>query len=493
MNAREYVVTFRTRNASRTQVWDSRSPLMIGHPFRFLLERTSEGVRAREISGATGEWIDSPVRALSSDQISKGQEIELPGLKVRVRKTRAIAPAFDSSALSGPGELRVFQCSGNWVTRAVRVESATCFKAEGQEAFVIAPEGAGFRISKKAAALEALGGAHSLESVLGRETLASLVLKLGPHLWRFGFSTLSDGSIRVTRDADPTAEAFKKSLIASGGMLGAVLILALLWPKKPKETELVPEQFTRIVMAKPKPMAELKPSAPAGAAGTVGQAEAPKKVQNTAVVQAFRAQALQSAVSGLLKGGMTSLLAQSDFVAGTAQSAQARKLLDSRNKNLHNAAPEAGTLNSHSVNIAAVGGQAGGGGNGKAVGYGKGERASVKGQGQGQIAIDYDSADIAEGLTKDEVGAVIHRHLSEIRYCYESAMIRQADIEGKLMMNFTIGGTGAVKTAEVKQSTLTAQLDDCILRRLMTWKFPQTKGGVDVTVTYPFIFKTLGR
>jgi TonB family protein len=108
--------------------------------------------------------------------------------------------------------------------------------------------------------------------------------------------------------------------------------------------------------------------------------------------------------------------------------------------------------------------------------------------------MDTGSSTVEQGLTKDEVGEVIHKHLSEVRYCYESAMIRSPDIEGKLLVSFVIGGTGMVKSSEVKSSTLSdARLDDCILRRLGTWKFPTPRGGIDVAVTYPFIFKTLGR
>ena len=52
-------------------------------------------------------------------------------------------------------------------------------------------------------------------------------------------------------------------------------------------------------------------------------------------------------------------------------------------------------------------------------------------------------------------------------------MLRTPDIEGKLIVDFTIGGNGMVKSSEVKQSTLPdPRLDDCILRRLATWKFP---------------------
>jgi outer membrane biosynthesis protein TonB len=56
-----------------------------------------------------------------------------------------------------------------------------------------------------------------------------------------------------------------------------------------------------------------------------------------------------------------------------------------------------------------------------------------------------------------------------------------------------IGSNGMVKTTAVKQSTLPdPKLDDCILRRLAKWPFPQPKGGVEVSVSYPFIFKNLG-
>jgi TonB family protein len=110
------------------------------------------------------------------------------------------------------------------------------------------------------------------------------------------------------------------------------------------------------------------------------------------------------------------------------------------------------------------------------------------------VDLDTAAASVAKGLTKDEVGRVIHAHLSEVRYCYESAMIRSPDIEGKLVVDFTINPSGVVSTTAVNQTTLPdPRLDDCILRRLATWKFPLPRGGVNVDVTYPFIFKSLGR
>ena len=73
-------------------------------------------------------------------------------------------------------------------------------------------------------------------------------------------------------------------------------------------------------------------------------------------------------------------------------------------------------------------------------------------------------------------------------------MLRTPDLEGKLLVDFNISPRGRVDTSAVKQSTLAdARLDDCILRRLAKWQFPKPKGGVNVAVTYPFIFKSIGR
>ncbi len=140
----------------------------------------------------------------------------------------------------------------------------------------------------------------------------------------------------------------------------------------------------------------------------------------------------------------------------------------------------------HKVGVAGGGGQGGYGGTQNGIGIG--------GQGDGFLSLNIKDAVIEEGLSKEEVGKVIHSKISEIRYCYESSMIHKPDIEGKLVVDFTIGGAGAVKTSAVKESSLEdSRLNDCILRRLAKWQFPRPKAGVDVAVTYPFIFKKLRR
>lgn len=129
-------------------------------------------------------------------------------------------------------------------------------------------------------------------------------------------------------------------------------------------------------------------------------------------------------------------------------------------------------------------------------GYGSGTGVNVNGQGKGQIEIGLNAADatVDEGLTKEEVARVIHSHMQEIRYCYESAIIKDATLAGKLLVDFKINGNGVVPNAAISEATLhDAQVTNCLVGKLKTWKFPNPRGGVMVAVSYPFIFKSLSR
>jgi TonB family protein len=403
----------------------------------------------------------------------------------------------------------VYQCLNTWLIESRRAGDHYSPKLKnGKTPFSLRKSAAGYTLKSDVQGITLSGSQDktfnagetielSLEN-LSRSTLSYAAEGSDSSLiWRFGLvdaPEFKDQAAEKSLIELEDAAWFRKAVQGTSIAFVALLALSWIWPT-PKEDPkvLIPEQYTKIVMA-PQPK-KAAASATSESGAPAAAANAPKKVQDAAVVQAFRAKALSNAVNGLLKGGMTKLLAQSDFVSGASHTAEARKLFDTKSNALKTTAP-LGAMGNQNVEVAALGGNAKGiaGAN---VGYGKGDRASVKGQGQGFtpfVSADANGSIVDEGLTKDEVGEVIHRHLSEVRYCYESAMIRTPDIEGKLMTNFTINGQGVVKSAEVKSSTLPdPRLDDCIIRRLATWKFPKPRGGVDVSVTYPFIFKTLGR
>jgi len=96
-------------------------------------------------------------------------------------------------------------------------------------------------------------------------------------------------------------------------------------------------------------------------------------------------------------------------------------------------------------------------------------------------------ANVAAGLDRDQIAAVINRNMGQVTYCYEQGLSQDSSLSGRVAIDFIIGGTGLIKTAKVNTSSLNSkQVEDCIVMRLKTWKFPVPEGGVDVDVTFPF-------
>ncbi len=97
------------------------------------------------------------------------------------------------------------------------------------------------------------------------------------------------------------------------------------------------------------------------------------------------------------------------------------------------------------------------------------------------------------GLTNAEIGRVIRQNLGPIRSCYESALSTDARLEGKLVIAFTINGGGSVSEAHAKNSSGNSALDRCGLAEVKQWTFPKPRGGGEIGVTYPFVFKSLSQ
>jgi TonB family protein len=102
-------------------------------------------------------------------------------------------------------------------------------------------------------------------------------------------------------------------------------------------------------------------------------------------------------------------------------------------------------------------------------------------------------ASVAVGLDRDQIAAVINRNQGQITYCYEQGLKDTPGIAGRVAIAFVIGGNGSVKSAQVDSTSLNAkQVEDCMVMRLKTWKFPVPEGGVDVQVKYPFKLERAG-
>jgi outer membrane biosynthesis protein TonB len=96
------------------------------------------------------------------------------------------------------------------------------------------------------------------------------------------------------------------------------------------------------------------------------------------------------------------------------------------------------------------------------------------------------------GLDKDQIAAVINRHMGEVIYCYEQGLQGKPNLSGRVGINWVINGGGNVTIARVGSSSLgSAQVEGCIVNRLRGWKFPKPVGGVNVKVSYPFVLKRM--
>lgn len=152
-----------------------------------------------------------------------------------------------------------------------------------------------------------------------------------------------------------------------------------------------------------------------------------------------------------------------------------------------------GGLSMSSVGLGTLGTHGrGGGGDGAGTGYGAGA-ASLGGKKERDIEISGGNARIQGSLSKEIIRRVIEKHRAQIRYCYEKELQRSPGLYGKVGTFFVIEASGAVQTAEVRQSTMgNDEVGRCITSKIRTWRFPKPKGGGVVEVTYPFLFKASG-
>lgn len=126
--------------------------------------------------------------------------------------------------------------------------------------------------------------------------------------------------------------------------------------------------------------------------------------------------------------------------------------------------------------------------------YGDGIGEGISGPGRfgqkGEHAINIvsENVQVLSGLSKDIINAVVARHRSEIRWCYEAALQKNPGLRGKVVMAFNIQPNGVVSYAGTKESTVgDAGLENCIASKIKTWIFPKPEAPVVTEVSaYPF-------
>ncbi|HOX46366.1 MAG TPA: AgmX/PglI C-terminal domain-containing protein [Myxococcota bacterium] len=140
----------------------------------------------------------------------------------------------------------------------------------------------------------------------------------------------------------------------------------------------------------------------------------------------------------------------------------------------------------NTIGVGRLGTRGRGGGN---YGYGTGV-SRVKSRGERDVNISVGKPIIMGSLSMEIIRRVIQSHRDQIKYCYSQELTRNPNLNGKVSIKFTISEKGYVTQATVAGTTMNnASVERCLCQKILTWKFPEPKGGGIVIVNYPFIFK----
>lgn len=90
---------------------------------------------------------------------------------------------------------------------------------------------------------------------------------------------------------------------------------------------------------------------------------------------------------------------------------------------------------------------------------------------------------------KQAIRATVRENLATVKGCYTDAIKRNPNLAGKVVLEWDVDDTGAVKRALVKSSTLNdAATETCMIDKLKATRFTPAPKGVTTNIIYPFIF-----
>jgi TonB family protein len=499
------VVSTSVRGITRNKIWDPAHPITVDIHSRWILERSGETFRVRQKGGTV------------SHEVGSGG-VNLPNeLKLRIVPASTITPPYrhpegEHPASDSKTQLMAFSGVGRGITGCQPVHGAYVAYTRKQPVFTLYFKEGGFRIKPlldgvrfKLEKQSPISGPVGEEWKVTAAQLSGATVIRGSHWWRFN---LVPTAFMLEEGPDSEALLEGESRVVNK-VLGAFFLLfiafsaAVYWvprPEKiveePKEVPIV--KFIAPPPPKPQPVPTPPPvvveaaqtAAPAPAPKTVPvKAEAPKpKAPNPEVAKTPPPDA-KAAAKAAATAKLQMLRAALGGAMSLTQTPTAKQAPSANNSALF-----AGTRDSvaptdikptyagDNSKVGAVGGA-----------YSDDNAAAaVDGTSSSFVSTDTDGSTVEQGLSKDEVGAVIHRHADEIRYCHENAMLYHPNLEGKLVVQFSISAAGVVQQAAVQSSTLGEKsLEECLMKRLAGWRFPKPRGGVAVSVSYPFIFKSL--
>ncbi len=289
---------------------------------------------------------------------------------------------------------------------------------------------------------------------------------------------------RATRDSE--SPVLKKTL---GSCLAIALVLGTIMSYVPLKQEVVEEA----VIPKSSYERISFDSAPASSQ----QSEEPAQGEPQQA-QASKAASISSSLAKLLNK-KSALTAESIQQAISNNGAHTTRNNNLKNANIASQDIATGSVGGGNVNVNALSAGLSGGSGGKAgslKGFANGKGASVGSGGFGGKGFDMslggDEAEALGGLDKSLIAAVVQSNIGQIKHCYERQLIVDPNVFGKVVAAWTINKDGAVSLSSIKKTTMNNKaVENCIAAKIKNWNFPKPKGGGQVLVSYPFLFKSL--
>ena len=128
-----------------------------------------------------------------------------------------------------------------------------------------------------------------------------------------------------------------------------------------------------------------------------------------------------------------------------------------------------------------------GGGGGSGSGYGRG--AGGLGGRRGRAPRIRSGAAMVKGsLSKEVIRRIVHRHINEVKFCYETPTGQTSGPVGSCLnqihhLRYRSGANGGCCWLDIGKP----EVENCIAQAVRRWTFPQPEGGGIVIVTYPFM------
>jgi hypothetical protein len=96
---------------------------------------------------------------------------------------------------------------------------------------------------------------------------------------------------------------------------------------------------------------------------------------------------------------------------------------------------------------------------------------------------------VDDNLDPNIVAAYIKSQLPRVKDCYDTALLTNRDLAGRVVMVWTIDLTGATQGITVESNTMQeGNVAACVEELIRGWRFPAPKRET-VEVTFPFVFQ----